>query len=177
MTDTTRADAQRLAARLMTLKNDQTKTPATGDTMRAAEEKDPHGIGQHQPGAKLDDGKNRLGLVLGEFARALKAVGQVGTFGAKKYTDGGWVSVAHGRARYTDALLRHLLDEAAGDHFDPQTGLSHAAHAAWNALARLDLMLREFEKEETATIADHLATFPISRFGYGGSDFVVGGTD
>lgn len=108
-------------------------------------ERDPHGTAANTPGAKLDAGKNRLGLVVGGFSRALKAVGEVGTFGAGKYTANGWMSVPNGVERYTDAMYRHLLDEAAGETTDPQTGIAHAAHAAWNALARLDLMLREQE--------------------------------
>lgn len=108
-------------------------------------EADPTGKRPHEPGAKLDAGKPRLGLVLGGFARALQAVGQVGTYGANKYTDDGWITVENGQQRYTDALLRHLLREAAGEQHDPETALLHAAHAAWNALARLDLALREHE--------------------------------
>lgn len=106
-------------------------------------EADPLGIDQHTQGAKLDAGKPRLSLVLGGFARALQEVGKVGTFGAQKYTDNGWMFVPGGAERYTDALYRHLMSEAAGEKADEQTGLLHAAHTAWNALARLDLMLRE----------------------------------
>ena len=36
-----------------------------------------------EKGVKLDEGKNRLGLILGGFSRALWEVGRVGTFGAK----------------------------------------------------------------------------------------------
>lgn len=105
-------------------------------------ELDPNGKSPNEPGAKLDQGKNRLGLVLGDFARSLEQVGHVGTFGAKKYSDGGWVDVPNGIDRYTDAMLRHLMAEKRGETFDPETKLMHAAHGAWNALARLDLMLR-----------------------------------
>lgn len=111
-------------------------------------EKDPNGKHPNEAGAKLDAGKNRLGLVLGGFARALQEVGTVGTYGANKYTDNGWVEVPDGERRYTDALLRHLLRESAGEERDPDTNLRHAAHAAWNALARLDLMIREAERGE-----------------------------
>ena len=38
-------------------------------------------------GVKLDNGKIRLGLVLGGFAKALWEVGCIGTFGANKYGD------------------------------------------------------------------------------------------
>jgi hypothetical protein len=85
-------------------------------------------------------------LVLGDFARALRAVGEVGTFGAEKYTDGGWIEVPDGVERYTDALYRHLLAEASGERKDCDSGLAHAAHCAWNALARLDLLIREAER-------------------------------
>jgi hypothetical protein len=97
---------------------------------------------QHVPGAKLDAGKPRLDLVLGAFANALLAVGAVGTFGAAKYTDNGWLEVPDGIERYTDAMLRHYLKEKAHGYIDDESGLLHAAHLAWNALARLELMLR-----------------------------------
>lgn len=106
-------------------------------------ERDPNGIGAHSPGAKLDAGKNRCALVINGFSRALWQVCLVGTFGAAKYTPNGWKEVENGIERYSDAMDRHLLMEASGEECDPDSGLLHAAHAAWNALARLDLMLKE----------------------------------
>lgn len=108
-------------------------------------ESDPTGRTAHDPGAKLDSGKNRLGLVLHGFPRALEAVGWVGTGGAEKYSPNGWMEVPDGINRYTDAMYRHFLREALGEAADRQSGLLHAAHAAWNALARLELMLRGVE--------------------------------
>jgi hypothetical protein len=108
-------------------------------------ETDPNGRDQHEPGAKLDQGKNRLGLVLFGFSRALQEVGKVGTYGAGKYTDNGWIEVPDGERRYTDAMLRHLFKEGSGETIDTDTGLLHAAHAAWGALARLELILRKGE--------------------------------
>lgn len=110
-------------------------------------ESDPHGTPQHAPGAKLDAGKLRAGLVLGGFARALREVSAVGTYGANKYTPNGWMQVPNGVERYTDAMHRHLLAEASGEARDPDTEILHAAHAAWNALARLDLMIRKSEEK------------------------------
>lgn len=110
-------------------------------------EKDPTGRNPHAPGAKLDAGKVRPGLVLGGFARALWAVSCVGTYGAVKYTEDGWISVPNGQARYDDAGMRHWLKEKMGEAVDPDTELDHAAHAAWNALSRLDLMIRERESK------------------------------
>ena len=99
------------------------------------------GLNPHTPGAKLDAGKNRLGLVFTGFANALDEVGRVGTYGAQKYTADGWRRVPNGVERYTDAMYRHLLAEASGDVFDNGTELLHAAHTAWNALARLELLI------------------------------------
>lgn len=104
-------------------------------------ESDPNGLDAHAPGAKLDAGKVRPSLIVGGFSRALLAVAEVGTYGADKYTDGGWAHVPDGVRRYTDAMLRHHLAEALGP-IDEDSGLTHAAQTAWNALARLELMLR-----------------------------------
>jgi len=114
-------------------------SPATEGDMN---DFDPNGISQHEPGAKLDANKPRAALVLGSFSRALRAVSEVGTYGAKKYTPNGWRSVPDGIQRYSDAMVRHLLAEAEAD-IDPESGLLHAAHAAWSALARLELMLMD----------------------------------
>jgi hypothetical protein len=105
-------------------------------------ESDPNGIDAHTPGAKLDAGKNRCALVINGFSRALWQVSLVGTFGAAKYTPNGWKEVENGIERYSDAMDRHLLMEASGEEFDPDSKLLHAAHAAWNALARLELILK-----------------------------------
>lgn len=104
---------------------------------------------ENKAGVKYDEGKPRAGLVLGGFSKALMEVSKVGTFGAEKYTDNGWVSVENGVERYTDAMLRHWLNEVSGEEVDEESGLHHAAHLAWNALARLELMLREQRKALT----------------------------
>ena len=98
-----------------------------------------------EAGVKHDHGKPRVGLVVHGFARALLEVSAVATFGAEKYSANGWVPVPNGCERYTDAMYRHLLAEAAGQQCDAESGLAHAAHAAWCALARLELMLRDEE--------------------------------
>lgn len=100
-------------------------------------ETDPTGKIAGEKGAKLDCGKNRLSLVLGSFAPALWEVGKVGTFGAEKYTDDGWQSVPNRLQRYEDAMLRHWAKIHMGEEKDQDSGLLHAAHLAWNALAIL----------------------------------------
>ena len=105
------------------------------NTEPQSSEVDPTGRYAHAPGAKLDQGKPRAALVLQDFGPALLSVADVGTFGAAKYTPHGWLSVPDGEARYLDAAMRHLLKR--GD--DPDSGIDHLAHAAWNILAALTL--------------------------------------
>lgn len=114
-----------------------------GSIQTVFREADPTGRSQHETGAKLDQGKNRLALVLGGFSVALQAVGDVGTYGANKYTDNGWKDVPNGVQRYSDAMLRHFFAEQAGELYDSETKLLHAAATAWNALARLQLIIKE----------------------------------
>lgn len=111
-------------------------------------ERDPSGLDPHSPGAKVDAGKVRPSLIIEGMARAVWAVSQVATFGAAKYTDGGWVLVERGQMRYADAGYRHVLKRAMGEPVDNDSNLTHLAHEAWNALAKLDLYLREQEKEK-----------------------------
>jgi len=116
---------------------------------------DPNGKSLHEPGAKADAGKVQAG-VLGDFALALLAVAEVGTHGAVKYTRGGWEQVQNGAERYTDAMWRHIL-AAKHQPADADSGLSHKAHAAWNALAVLELELRAEKFPATDTIDEQLS--------------------
>jgi hypothetical protein len=95
---------------------------------------------------KYDAGKPCLyrGLI-DYFPRALTAVGEISTFGAAKYAWKGWENVPDAIPRYSDAMVRHLTKEATGEVLDPDSGLLHAAHAAWGAVARLELILRDRE--------------------------------
>jgi len=110
-------------------------------------EQDPTGRNQHEPGSKLDAGKPMASL-LSHFGLALLEVAKVGTFGAKKYTFGGWQEVPEGVLRYSDAMWRHLCKEHT-EAIDKDSGMLHQAQIAWNALARLELMLRASQKEST----------------------------
>lgn len=110
----------------------------------------PEAAPQPAGGVKYDAGKPRYGLVLGGFPRALERVVQVGTFGANKYSDDGWLTVDDGHSRYTDAMLRHHFAEAGGEELDGESGMLHAAHRAWNALAVLELKLIELEKNNAS---------------------------
>ena len=82
-------------------------------------------------GIKHDGEKIRMDLLPFE---ALEAVAKVLTYGAKKYADNNWQKVDCADARYRAALLRHFCADQKGEKTDPESGLSHAAHMATNAL-------------------------------------------
>ncbi len=118
--------------------------------VQKAIEVDPNGRDAKQGGAKLDAGKPAAwrGL-LDYFPRACLAVADVSTRGAKKYSWKGWETVEDGEARYADALVRHILKESIDGLYDIGPGglndVLHASQIAWNALARLELLLRRLD--------------------------------
>lgn len=95
---------------------------------------------------KFDGGKILAGIPFQDFPRALRAVAEIGTFGAKKYSRSSWKTVDNAMVRYTDAKFRHIL-EGEITPLDIESGLLHKAHEAWNALATLELYLIEVEKK------------------------------
>lgn len=92
-------------------------------------------------GLKYDSGKPIAAVLYQDFPHALSAVVDVATFGAKKYTRSGWRTVPDAAQRYADAMHRHMLAHARGERLDPESGLPHCAHIAWNALALAELEL------------------------------------
>ena len=78
-------------------------------------------------GEKHDKGKLRFSLLpiepLWEIVKVLEK-------GAEKYSEENWKAVENPRRRYFDALMRHLLCWFyTEEKTDPETGLSHLAHA------------------------------------------------
>lgn len=94
---------------------------------------------------KFDQGKVRPSLVLSAMNRALTHVCDIGEYGCEKYEIHSWIKVPDARVRYEDALLRHYMAYTSGEERDPESGRLHLSHLAWNALAILDLYLRENE--------------------------------
>lgn len=106
---------------------------------------------------KLDAGKLPVmrGVFL-RFPRAMYELAKVSQAGTTKYAvpidDMNYKNVPDGEGRYTDALGRHLLDEAIGGQMNVEKGgalpeqgveLLHKAQAAWDALARLEIYLEQ----------------------------------
>jgi len=85
-------------------------------------------------GTKFDDNKLRWGLVPG---LALQEIVKVLNFGASKYAPDNWKLVKGRRWRYFDATMRHLMSWKEDANYgrnselakDPETGISHLAHA------------------------------------------------
>ncbi len=79
-------------------------------------------------GVKFDGGKARHDLIPPELP---DAVARVLTFGAAKYGERNWEKgMCWGRP--FAALMRHMWAWMRGEKVDPETGISHLAHAACN---------------------------------------------
>lgn len=97
-----------------------------------------------QEGIKLDSKKPLLYVLLKQFPKAIGEVARCSEYGHEKYkeTDKDWQNwkrLEEAEFRYSNALLRHLSQEGR----DEDSGLLHAAHTAWNALARLELIIKD----------------------------------
>lgn len=79
-----------------------------------------------QAGAvKFDGDKPRMDLL---DAYAIEQLAQVLTFGASKYASHNWRKGIH-KSRLLAAAFRHLFAYLRGEDKDPESGLSHVAHA------------------------------------------------
>lgn len=122
--------------------------------IRDMKESDPNGKNPHEPGAKLDAGKAPVfqGLI-DYFPRAVEAVAMVSLAGANKYAWKGWEAVPDGYNRYKNAQYRHATKKAKEGPWDSdflKQGILilHDAQEAWNALASLELYLRQEEQND-----------------------------
>ena len=95
-----------------------------------------------EAGVKYDHGKVRWDLFP---PGPLEEIGKVLTFGATKYDDDNWKKVDGWKRRYFAASMRHLWAYWKGEGKDPETGLSHLAHAM---CCIIFLLGKEMEKEE-----------------------------
>jgi hypothetical protein len=82
-------------------------------------------------GTKDDDGKRQWHLLP---LSLLEDTVDVLMFGAKKYGVNNWRNVKNGHERYYDALMRHISAWKQGEVVDPDTGISHLAHAMCNLI-------------------------------------------
>lgn len=78
-------------------------------------------------GIKHDQDKNRLDLIP---PSAILAIGEVMTYGARKYGENNWQGVE--AKRYYAAALRHLMAWRRGEGQDRESGIPHLKHALCN---------------------------------------------
>lgn len=76
-------------------------------------------------GQKNDQGKPDLSMISYEL---MEAVAQVRMFGARKYARDNWKK-GFPVTRSLAAVLRHVFLFLSGETNDPESGLSHLAHA------------------------------------------------
>jgi hypothetical protein len=88
-------------------------------------------------GTKFDSGKPELALLSPIF---LEEVSRVLTYGKHKYAEHNWRKGLIW-SRPLGAALRHIFSWMGGEDLDPETGISHLAHAACNLM-----FLIEFQK-------------------------------
>lgn len=81
---------------------------------------------------------------LNYFPDAIREVAKVSEFGAKKYDWNNWQQLENGYTNCTNSLARHLCNEAekGPEGLDDESELLEAAHTAWNAMARLQFILK-----------------------------------
>lgn len=92
---------------------------------------------------KHDDNKLRYHLLP---PKELAQVVEILTFGAEKYGEGNWQKCDN-IDRYVDALYRHLEAWRQGERLDTESGKSHLAHVATNALFILYLDNQEYKND------------------------------
>ena len=106
-------------------------------------------INNKMSGIKLNNGKLHLGkVILKQFPNAIKAIAKCSEYGHLKYkdTDQDWLNfkrIENPYDAYTDAMIRHFLEE---DDVDKESDLPHIYHTAWNAMARLEVYLNNINK-------------------------------
>jgi hypothetical protein len=86
-------------------------------------------------GVKADAGKPEFRLIP---QVALLEVAKVMTFGAKKYAPDNSRKVDNAHSRYLDAALRHINAHLIGQHKDPESDLSHLAHAVCSLMMAME---------------------------------------
>ena len=85
-------------------------------------------------GVKYDGGKLRYDLIP---ADALEELAAIYTMGAKKYEDHNWRKGMKWSRPFA-ALMRHAWSWFRGEDIDPESGLNHMAHAAWNCFTLIN---------------------------------------
>jgi hypothetical protein len=81
------------------------------------------------------------------FPRAIKSVAMLSLYGITKYETSFKERNFAGleAERLEDAEGRHILDQAIDGDYDPESGLLHKIHKAWEAMADLEVTLTKMD--------------------------------
>lgn len=109
-------------------------------------------------GIKYDGEKPKMHLLP---PKATLEVAKVLTFGANKYDEENWRKLDNLQSRYTSGALRHIFAHIDSETLDPESGLSHLAHAICCLLFKLEIELEnakiEEERPRETDTAEHTA--------------------
>lgn len=99
---------------------------------------------------KYDAGKPRMELLSNE---ALCAIARVLAYGAQKYTKDGEGGEHNWRkgfdwSRLYGAAMRHVMAHMDGEDKDPESGLSHLAHAGCCIMFLLEMEVKQFGRDD-----------------------------
>lgn len=96
--------------------------------------KRPRPVPEASKGLRYNEGKLRYDLLP---PRWMEALAEVMTKGAEKYEPRNWEKGMEWSKCYA-SLMRHTVAWLKGEDIDPESGLPHMAHTAWNALALVE---------------------------------------
>jgi hypothetical protein len=95
-------------------------------------------------GKKHDGGKPPIGLISSAF---IFEVAKVLEFGAHKYDAWNWKG-GFRWVRVTNAVLRHIFSWLGGEDKDPETGISHLAHASCGLMFLIDFEINKLGEDD-----------------------------
>jgi len=101
---------------------------------------------------RFNTGKTELHYLMA-FSRALRAISDVTSYGSRKYAKYNFLKGASA-SESTSSLLRHLVAWWEGEDLDPESGLHHLAHMAWNALRLCDETLSGVSVDDRPKLTD-----------------------
>ena len=108
-----------------------------------------HQLPAVEGGLKFDSGKPPMALL---DRYAMEQIALVLAFGAQKYAAHNWrKGIAY--SRLLDAALRHLFAFADGEDNDPESGLSHIAHAGCCIVFLLGMINARPDQDDRHTCA------------------------
>lgn len=88
---------------------------------------------------RYNEGKARWDLIP---MYALDEIAKVYEYGTKKYDDHNWRKGLEWNKGCAASLLRHLSAWQDGEDYDPESGLPHDVHIAWNAITLVAIRLK-----------------------------------